>query len=157
MDSLLNAFKKIGRVDCTIHLLTSFVLGLVGAVIFFFALRAVRKKTDMSKSAKGSVTNVYSTGTTYSVSIEYKFEDSTVTKKVSTPNMYVVGQNVDIVYNPANGEIALSDEYMPVPVAANLLLTSSGICVMCCCISFLVVSTDWGCAIVAIRNAARML
>ena len=90
--SIVNALRKIGQMDCTVHIVTSIVLGMVGAIIFLMSYRRIQKNPD---------------------------------KKSFT--------------------------------AERLVYIGSGLCIIYCVISFLVLSTDWGCAFVAIRNAARLL
>ena len=92
MDSaMVNALRKIGQVDCTVHRVTTLVFGLVGVYIFMQSYQGVQaKKTD---------------------------------------------------------QITLE----------KLAFVGSGLCVIFSIISFIVLSTDWGCAFVAIRNASRLL
>ena len=90
--SIVNALRKIGQMDCTVHIVTTIVLGIVGVIIFLMSYRRIQKNPD-----KESFT------------------------------------------------------------AERLVYIGSGLCIIYCIISFLVLSTDWGCAFVAIRNAARLL
>lgn len=90
--SIVNALRKLGQLDCTVHIVTSIVLGMVGAIIFLMSYRRIQKNPD-----KESFT------------------------------------------------------------AEKLVYIGSGLCIIYCIVSFLVLSTDWGCAFVAIRNAARLL
>jgi hypothetical protein len=90
--AVVNALRKLGQMDCTVHRVTSLVFGLVGLYIF------MRSYTDIQA-------------------------------------------------NPDKKELT----------TAKLVYMGSGMCIIFCIISFLVLSTDWGCAIVAIRNASRLL
>jgi len=90
--SIVNALKKIGQMDCTVHIVTTVVFGIIGAIIFMMSYRRIQKNPD-------------------------------------------------------------KDSFTP----EKLLYMGSGLCIIYCVVSFLVLSTDWGCAFVAIRNASRLL
>ena len=93
MDSaVVNALKKIGQMDCTVHRVTTIIFGMIGVFIFLKSYQRIQENPD---------------------------QNSLTTEKLA---------------------------YM-----------GSGLCVIYCVISFLVLSTDWGCAFVAVRNASRLL
>jgi len=92
MDALVNALKKLGQMDCTVHIVISVIFAIIGAIIFMMAYKRIQNNPDK--------------------------EDMT---------------------------------------AEKLVYVGSGLCMIYCIVSFLVLSTDWGCAFVAVRNAARLL
>jgi hypothetical protein len=92
MDALVNALRKIGQMDCTIHIIITIFFGIIGLGIFLVSRQMVQENPD---------------------------------KTAWTPERVA---------------------YM-----------GSFWCILYCVLSFIVLSTDWGCAVVAIRNASRML
>ena len=92
MDALVNALKKLGQMDCTVHIVISVIFAIIGAIIFMMAYKRIQNNPDK--------------------------EDMT---------------------------------------AEKLVYMGSGLCMIYCIVSFLGLSTDWGCAFVAVRNAARLL
>ena len=89
--SIVNALRRIGQIDCTVHRVTAIVMCLVGGIIFMYSYRRIQSNK----------------------------------KKPMT--------------------------------AEKLVFVASGLCVIFFIVSFLVLSTDWGCAVVAIRNASRLV
>jgi len=92
MEALVNALRKIGQVDCTVHIVTTVIFGIIGLIIFSMSYGRIQNNPD-----KNTLT------------------------------------------------------------AEKLMYMGSGLCIIYCVVSFLVLSTDWGCAFVAVRNAARLL
>jgi hypothetical protein len=90
--SIVDALKKIGQTDCTIHRVTTVIFGIIGVIIFAMSYQSIQKNPDSEPLAPEKIA------------------------------------------------------YM-----------GSGLCIIYCIITFIVLSTDWGCAVVAIRNAARLL
>jgi hypothetical protein len=90
--AVVNALRKLGQMDCTVHRVTSIVFGIIGFYIFMRSYSVVQENPE---------------------------------KEGLTPE--------------------------------KLAYMGSGMCIIFCVVSFLVLSTDWGCAIVAIRNASRLL
>ncbi len=90
---MVNALRKIGQVDCTVHRVTAIVMCLVGGLIFYLSYKKIQNNKDKKKPM----------------------------------------------------------------TAEKLVFVATGLCTIFFIISFLALSTDWGCAVVAIRNAARLV
>jgi hypothetical protein len=90
--AVVNALRRLGQMDCTVHRVTSLVFAIIGLYIFMRSYQSIQEKPEKD---------------------------------------------------------GMSPE--------KLAYMGSGMCIIFCIVSFLVLSTDWGCAIVAIRNASRLL
>jgi hypothetical protein len=120
----------------------------------------------MTSSATGTLSNVSVSSsvskrtTTYSVdmTVTYTSNGHPVTQPLhSSNNRYHNGQTVDLLIDPATGVVALKSEYVSPAQGAKWAMAGACLCILCSILGFVIVSTTWGCGIVAFQDVTGAL
>ena len=158
--------QKAVEVDCFFHRWLSVILGVVGAVILAGAATQLNDPSNMTGKTIGKLSNVTTTSTVnnkgevnYSVNMNmtYTFKGDTVMKQLhSSNNKYMNGQEVSILYNPSTGDAVIESEYMSPAATARLIMMTACSCILCCFLTFIITTTDWGCKLLTFSDIVRL-
>jgi len=163
----MDTVKQIARLNCTFHQVGCVILALCAVSIFAWGFSNKNKKETMTSKTTGTLSNVVSTSTTskkggtqYTVNmnVTYTYKGTPKIQALSSPrNTYTNGQTVELVYDPKTAMAALASEHVSPAKTAVWAMGIACSCLLCCIVSFMILSTDWGCAIVSVGQAVSMV
>jgi hypothetical protein len=158
----MDTVKQIARLNCTFHQVGCVILALCAVSIFAWGFSNRSTKATMTSKTTGTLSNVVSTKTgnqyTVNMNVTYTFKKSPKTQALTSPrNTYTDGQTVELVYDPKTGMAALAAEYVSPAKTAVWAMGIACSCLLSCLVSFMILSTDWGCAIVSVGQAVSMV